>query len=460
MEKTFDKFIENHKTDIENALLELVALESVEAPPTDKSPFGEQIGEALTKITALGRKLGFACQNHNGYYTTIDLGEVNSPQQAVGILCHADVVPLGEGWNHNPLGEIAGSRIYGRGTLDDKGPAVASLYAMAAVKNSGLPLSRPVRLVVGGNEETQSLCMKKYNEENLPLWGGFSPDGDFPVIFAEKGIAMHQADFKLESPLIKSITAGTAVNAVPGKATAVLNTDDITFFEKISKNHPHSEKIHIEQTADRNIKITAIGKSAHGSTPEKGENAAKLLLEFLNKLQTKDKLLDTLQNIYNLFFPDFYGIAAGIAVSDEVSGNLTLNPGILNYENNCLHLELDMRYPVTADYREIKEKLDKHLTEAGLYLECVEHKAPLYVDKNSPLVKTLAEIYRQTGRQDTEPLAIGGGTYCRTMDNFVAFGPVGIDDADTMHQADEYIEREHLLFLAKIYAQAIYQLAK
>ena len=227
--KQIKQYIQNHKNAIEEDLLAMIALESTEAEKTAKSPFGDKVGEALETIKTIGEKMGFECQNHDGYYTTIDLGNVTEPNQAVGILCHADVVPLGEGWNYNPLGQIVGSRIYGRGTLDDKGPAIASLYAMAAIKNSGTKLTRPVRLVVGGNEETSSRCMKKYNEIDLPLWGGFSPDGDFPVIFAEKGIAMHQQDLSVKSDLIEEISAGTAVNAVPGKATALLKIDDFIF---------------------------------------------------------------------------------------------------------------------------------------------------------------------------------------------------------------------------------------
>lgn len=456
----FKQYIQSKKTEMENDLLALVAYESVEAEQTAKSPFGDQVGEALETVKSISEKLGFKSQNHGGYYTTVDLGEVTKPNEAVGILCHADVVPPGEGWNYNPLGEIVGSRIYGRGTLDDKGPTIASLYAMAAIKASGVKLSRPVRLVVGGNEETSSRCMKKYNAEDIPLWGGFSPDGDFPVIFAEKGIALHKGDFAIQSNIIEEITAGTAVNAVPGKAAAVINTTDTAFFDAALEQFPTPQKIGLSKTPNSKIQITAVGKSAHGSMPECGENAVKILLDFLSLLNIDDPLLKTLANINSLFCQDCNGKAAGVACQDEVSGSLTWNLGILNYQNGNLHLELDMRYPVTANYAAIKSKLDAASAKYNLHLDCAEHKLPLYVDKKSPLVQTLVDVYKSTGRKDTEPLAIGGGTYCRTMENFVAFGPLGADDQDTMHMADEFIEREHLLFLAEVYALAIYRLAK
>ena len=459
MTNIFNDFIEKHKTDIEQDLLQLVAIESVEGTSLPNAPFGKNVGKALDLICNLAIKLGLDSKNHQGYYVTVDLGEITEPNQAVGILTHADVVPLGEGWNFNPLGEIVDDRIYGRGTLDDKGPTVASLYAMAAIKESGIKLNRPIRLIVGGNEETGSLCIHQYNKENIPLWGGFSPDGDFPVIFAEKGIAIHKSEFKADSDYICSITAGTAVNAVPGKAVAVLKNIDLPTLSQIVDKHPKANQIGLINLDNDNLQITVIGKSAHGSTPERGDNAIKTLIEILMDLPN-DNLISKLKALYQLFCTNHYGENADIYAEDQVSGKLTINLGVLNFADNSAKWELDLRYPVTKNYKPIKEKLDEKLSPTEISLKCVEHKLPLYVEKDSPLVKTLVDIYAETGRTDIEPLAIGGGTYCRNMENFVAFGPLGADDVDTMHQADEYIERDHLQFLTKIYAKAIYTLAK
>lgn len=459
MINTLNNFIKEHKNNMENDLLKIIAIESVESVPSDNAPFGKNVGKALDLFCKFADNLGLKYHNHNGYYVTVDLGEITEPYQAVGILTHADVVPLGEGWHFNPLGEIRDNRIYGRGSLDDKGPAIASLYALAAIKESNIKLNKPIRLIVGGNEETGSKCIHRYNEENIPLWGGFSPDGDFPVIFAEKGIAIHKSQFKAESRHIKSIQAGTAVNAVPGKATAVLHGIDLIEIKQLISAEFKNKNITVEYCDNHNIAVTVIGKSAHGSTPERGINAVKILLEILLKLPA-DPLTEKLNTLYRLFCVDYNGKYAEIYREDDVSGKLTLNLGVLNYNNNTATWELDLRYPVTESYNPIKAKLDEILGYSNLTLTCSEHKPPLYVKKDSPLIKTLVDIYAESGRTDTEPLAIGGGTYCRNMKNFVAFGPLGADDVDTMHQADEYIEREHLLFLAKIYAKAIYTLAK
>ena len=71
----------------------------------------------------------------------------------------------GDGWNTDPFeGVIADGRITGRGVLDDKGPVIAALYAMKALKDSGAELKRRIRLIVGTDEETGSTDMERYKK--------------------------------------------------------------------------------------------------------------------------------------------------------------------------------------------------------------------------------------------------------------------------------------------------------
>ncbi len=465
----FNDFLDQNQSHMEQALLELLAIESVECGPAPNAPFGTEVANALAKTAALATGLGLTAINKT-YYTNVDIGEVKEPYTAVGILTHVDVVPVGEGWNFAPLGQMVDDKIYGRGTLDDKGPTIAILYALAAVKNSGLPLSKPVRLVVGGNEESGFQCVHKYVAEDIPLWGGFSPDGHFPVIFAEKGIAQFDNSVEFDTNykpqddavVIKEITAGTVVNAVPGKAQAILNVKEHQErLNQIIGNHVKTKQIGLQRLPDGDILLTAIGKSAHGSTPDRGESAIKTLLEVVLALPLpQDSKTAWLQSVYKLFAANYYGEPAGVACTDQVSGKLTLNLGVLRLQGSQGSLEIDLRYPVTADFNTIQAKLQKTAETNGLSLTCSEHKQPLYVKQDSPLVQSLLHIYQTEADPNAQPLAIGGGTYCRAMENFVAFGPIGVDDEDTMHQADENIGRKHLLFLAKLYAEAIYQLAK
>jgi len=429
--------VSQHYPQAEAALLELLHIPSVQAAPEPDAPFGEPVRQTLSKTAELAAGLGLKTRQ-TSHYLTIDLGDGASPQ-AVGILAHVDVVPFGEGWHFAPTGQLTDNRIYGRGALDDKGPAVAALFAMAALKKQNAPLTRPVRLIIGGNEESGCECIKKYAAENQPPALGFSPDANFPVIFAEKGIAMLHLTIPLnlgsEQPRLLALQAGTIVNAVPGQAEAVVLL-------------PEGEK-----------KITTIGKAAHGSQPDKGVNAAALLLQELLTLPLAAAEHEACRKIYQLFGQEHAGQAAGLAMSDEMSGPLTLNMGVLRLQESALTVDLDLRYPVTADYAPIYQRLAAICAENGWQLQETEHKEPLYVPTDQQPVTTLLQLYQEYEPQ-ARPISTGGGTYCRAFKNFVAFGPLRADMADVMHQADEFITREDFQFLQRIYTQAIWRLAR
>lgn len=432
----------SHYPQAEKALLQLLSIPSVETEAAPGAPFGEPVRQALSQFARLAAELDLqVCQTE--HYLTIDLGDGESPA-AVGILAHADVVPFGEGWHFDPTGQLVEEakecRIYGRGALDDKGPAVAALFALSALKRLQAPLSRPVRLIIGGNEESGCQCIKKYAAEHQPPAFGFSPDANFPVIFAEKGIAMFHLtlpiQLKGEAARLLALQSGTVVNAVPGKAeaTVLLPGGQCT--------------------------LTCIGKAAHGSQPEKGQNAAAAMLQNLLSLPLAPAELDVCRRLHQLFGRDYLGQAAGLAQADEVSGPLTLNLGILKLlpEKEQLTVDLDLRYPVTADYTAIRQQLAAVCQENGWQMQETEHKAPLYVPTDSQPVTTLLQLYQEYD-PTAQPIATGGGTYCRAFANFVAFGPLRPDMADVMHQADEFITRQDFHFLQRIYTQAIWRLA-
>lgn len=149
-------------------------------------PFGEGAKKALDYALDLGNRLGFRTKNIDNYCGYIEFGE---GKNLLGIIGHLDVVPSGDGWDTPPFSStIKDGKIFGRGAIDDKGPVVASLYAMKAIKDN-IKINSRVRLILGINEEKDWKCIKHYKEkEELPTIG-FSPDADFPCIYAEKGIA-------------------------------------------------------------------------------------------------------------------------------------------------------------------------------------------------------------------------------------------------------------------------------
>ena len=414
----------------------------------------------------LAEGLGFACYNNAGYYTAADwqaeAGE--NAAEIVGMLTHCDVVPAGKGWQHSPFGgAVENGYIYGRGAQDDKGPTIAALYAMALLKELGLQPKRSLRHIVGGDEESGCACIEHYLANDKPLWGGFSPDGDFPLIFAEKGIARFMAELDYEADEGKhcnifSIDGGTVGNAVPCEAEArlVLSASARKVLEREMQKHP--EGIFTLHEEGGHCILTAYGKACHASTPECGPKAIGLLLGAL--LPVLEGCLGAwLAGIYALYGKESYGEGCNARCKDAVSGCLTLNLGTMHIENGKARIELDMRYPVEADFGDIWQRMAAAATDKRVRLQMLENKAPLYVPKDSEIVNALMRVYNTMVDAEAKPIAIGGGTYCRYLQNFVAFGPIFPGGENRMHQADERMKAADLLLLTKIYAAVLYELA-
>lgn len=417
-----EKFLASKKDEMIENLATLIRFKSVKSAPLPGAPFGQGVKDALDFLLKLGEDLGFRVKNLDSFAGTIEFG---SGDEMIGILAHTDVVPEGDGWSYPPFGaEIHESKMFGRGTLDDKGPLMAALYAMLAVKESGVPLSKRVRLIIGCDEESGWACMDRYKEtEELPV-AAFTPDADFPVIFAEKGI-LHGSFLWEGSDLPFTLKGGTRPNVVPHYVSGTLLGEA----------------------------IEAHGVSAHAAHPELGENAISKMIASLSQKCTHPTLafLETAMTAEGLH----------IAQSDEVSGKLTYNPAVILADEKGLSLQFDIRYPVTADRDALVKALEQAATQQGFHFQIDSETPPLYVPKDTPLVKTLMEVYQEkTGDTKAEPIAIGGGTYARAMDNAVAFGSVFPGQESPMHEKNEYIPLDLLLKNAEIYAEAILRLAK
>lgn len=191
--------IEENKEDMLRMLQELIAIKSVAEEAGGEKPFGEGVQQAFSYVLEKAEEEGFLTKNVDNYGGHVELR--GSGEKVMGIVGHLDVVPEGTGWEVPPYsGEIRDGKIYGRGTMDDKGPVVASFYAMKAVKECGAPLKDTVRLILGLDEETNWEGMEYYLSKEASPDYGFTPDGDFPAIHGEKGILV----FDLVKKLSKS----------------------------------------------------------------------------------------------------------------------------------------------------------------------------------------------------------------------------------------------------------------
>lgn len=463
----FLKLVETYEKDIINSTQEIIRIKSVEEDPLPGMPFGEGPYKALEYALNLSESMGFKTKRLDGYAGHADLGE---GEESVGVLVHVDVVPEGTGWTYGPYAaEIHDGKIYGRGTTDDKGPAIAVLYAMKALRESGVELSRKIRIIFGANEETGWGCMDHYfaNEEAPTM--AFTPDADFPVIHGEKGIIIFDlvydlGEFTDDKIKLLNIKGGNAANMVPDYAEAILEIKNIGKTESDLANFIEINDYPISlEIEDEKVKITAKGKSAHGSTPEKGQNAISYLLKFLEEAFEEEAHFSKFIHLYNerIGFKH-YGENIGCGFSDDVSGKLNFNPGVIQIKEGKIIVTVNVRYPIKSSSQEVYDGIRNNLKRTGIELiEGQNDMKPLYVPKDNFLVEKLMGVYReQTGDNNSEPITIGGGTYARAMENAVAFGPMFPGQDDVAHQKDEYISIEHLMKITKIYAQALYELAK
>ncbi len=461
-----DSRIDEMKDEIVESVQRVVRIKSVEDEAKENMPFGEGINQCLEATLEIAEGLGLKTRNVDGYAGHVEIGE---GEEILGILCHLDVVPEGSNWTYPPYAaEIHDGKIYGRGTIDNKGPAIASLYALKAVQDSGVKLNKRIRLILGTDEESGWECIRYYlSKEERPALA-FSPDAEFPVIHGEKGIltfALKKNLSSLKSEKIESleIEGGNAPNMVPDYCQAIIRTDYPDIFrnalEEYRQKNPEV-KIDLEEK-DGKLLIKSHGVSAHGSLPEDGYNAISQLMAFLAVL---DIYPDELQGVFRFYRDkigmEYNGESFGCSLEDKVSGPLTFNVGKISLKDGKLIITINIRYPVTYELTEIKELLEKGIAGMDFHYEEFGHQPPLYVEKDHPLVQKLMKVYQRYTGDKREPITIGGGTYARALDNAVAFGPLFPGQEELAHQKDEYIGIEELILMTKIYAAAIIELAK
>ncbi|EOD00915.1 dipeptidase PepV [Caldisalinibacter kiritimatiensis] len=463
-----ESLVESYKNEIVESVKKIVRIKSVEGQSRPGMPFGEGVNEALEYALKLSEKLGFKTKNFEGYAGHAEFGEGD---KTIGILVHLDVVPEGDNWTYPPYGaEIHDGKIFGRGTIDDKGPAIAAMYAMKAVKESGLPINNKIRIIFGTNEESGwkgiNYYLSKVDAPDL----AFTPDADFPVIHGEKGIVDIVLKKKFNNKcnddiIIKSIKGGNRPNMVPDLCRAVIEVSDdkkdnvLNTFEQFIKNTGYN--IDLEDNGNTLI-VVSKGKSAHGSTPEEGKNAISQLMKFLNEIVSGECEICEFIKFYNdKIGMEYNGESIGCGLEDDVSGKLTFNVGVIDLSEDKVEVAVNIRYPIKHDKETIYNGIKEVISEMGIKIEEKDHLAPIYLPENHFLVEKLMKVYREvTGDNESKPITIGGGTYARAMDNAVAFGALMPGQEELAHQKDEYISIEHLMDITKIYAKALYELVK
>ncbi len=459
----FKQQVDHVMDDLVKDIQGLIRIKSVEAPSEGNMPFGKGVQDALDYTLNLGKSMGFEVKNVDNYAGHIELGEGDD---ILAVLAHLDVVPEGSNWDYDPYGgQIDDGRIYGRGTIDNKGPAVSALYAMKLLKDAGIPINKRIRLILGTNEETGWKGINYYMDREETPTMGFTPDADFPAIHGEMGILIFDLVKSFKDRIedggieVLKIKGGNAPNMVPDYAEAHLKvTKEIGH---ILEAYNKDKDAKLEMEADGAVTIVkSYGISAHGSTPEVGKNAISYLMDFLNyiDLQIGD-VTNFVRDYARLIGLEYNGQHIGCGLEDEY-GKLVFNVGVIDFDNNEGRISVNVRYPITESVDKVYSGIEDALDMTGINIVKHEHLEPIYLPPDHDLITALMDTYYEVTGDNTPPVTIGGGTYARSMKNAVAFGPLFPGKEETAHQKNEYLELEDLKTMTHIYANALYKLSR
>ena len=420
----FADYFDKHFDEILADLSEIIGIESIADEDADVRPFGEGSAKALAWGEAKLKELGMTTKNFDNYAVRGDYTADEEP--VLGVLAHLDTVPVSSNWSFDPFTLTQKDGVlYGRGTIDDKGPATAVIWAVRAIRELGLPMKN-FRVIFGGDEENGCKDMEYYEKcESFPKMV-FTPDGSFPVLNCEKGLVHITFSAPFEDGEISAIDAGMALNAIPDRCKV--------------------------RYADGR-EVTFEGQSAHGSRPENGDNA---VTKFLDGYDGENALLCGLKKL----FPhgEFDGAACGLGFEDEISGKMTCALTVLKTDSGRLCSGADIRFPIDRSYAEISGIIKNALTAAGFTTDMCEGMEPHYVDENSDFVQALLRVYERVKGEKGYCIAEGGITYVHNTAGAVAFGAEFPWENNNMHGDDEHISVETFKYNLNMYANAIAEL--
>ncbi len=451
------EWLRAHEQELLADTIKMLQIPSLESEAEANAPYGVENRKALDLALELSQKYGMTTTDLEGHLGYAEFGRGDRLIMSLG---HLDVVPTGPGWKHEPFGaEIDGDYIYARGSTDDKGPTMASFYAMRAIKEVCPNIPARMRQAFGCNEESGFGCVERYMKTEEAPTMGVAPDSGWPLYHAEKGIA----NLELSVPLNRG---DMALTELKGGQRPNIVIDSCSAKVKVSAAARKEVEENLADAWDRNVTfawdgdelgIYAIGKAAHGAHPFGGDNAATRALRFLTEIapqNSKTFYQETLELTH------IGGAGLGIAGSDEASKDLTSNFGIVETVDGNLEILFNIRYPVTWTGEKLTSMCKAQLAtyETPFELKVTRDSPPLYFPLDHPLVKIIVDVYEEESGERRAPGTMGGGTYARAIPNCVSIG-TGWEGDGNAHETDERLKVENLFKMSRIYAHILYRLA-
>lgn len=458
IDKSFGKKILKYKEDILRDTATLMKIPSVVdvSEATQDIPFGVESKRALEWTLNRAEELGFKTVNVCNKAGHAEYGEGG---EIAAVATHVDIVPVGEGWDQDPYELVEKNQEYrGRGLVDDKGPAIITLYCLKVLKDEGIVGKRRMRAIFGAGEEITSDDLDTYfRHEQMPEMS-FTPDAQYGICNAEKGIMrLKFEDSAKDNGIIKELKGGIVANSVPSRAEAKLSCSK----EEYEQLKEISKELDCEFDFKRvcgGVNIASSGVAAHAMEPQSGKNAISNLIELICRVFGKDKVGKLTKFLNEYIGLTYNGELFGLKMEDEPSGCLTMNLGIVNIGNDCAEATIDIRFPVTAKKSEIFDKIFATAEENGICTAVLREQKALYLPKDMPLMSILGSAYKNITGKEANIFSMGGGTYARGLNGTgVAFGPCFSGD-NRIHDVGEKMSVEEFWTHAQICLQAMYEM--
>jgi dipeptidase D len=458
------------------SLAAMVSYNTVADPavPFDKNPQHLGFKQFLKEEAA---RLGFDFRD-DGYVVVIGLGQGT---ERVGIVTHGDVQPVNPAkWARSPFELDAASepgRLIARGAEDDKGPVATALYAMRAIKDQNIALSKRLELYVYMAEESDWAPLEAFLRQHTPPQMNITLDAEYPVVTAEKGYgsvkvtmpAVPAAEAKQgKEPLLREFGGGFFGSQIPEDASAVIANATPALEAQIRRRAGAQKGMRYQYSwQGRELKINALGVSAHSSKPEDGVNAISMLADALKVRPWRATAAAGMVTFLNdLVGTGIYGERFGkVAYRDSFMGPMTVAPTVLKQQDGAIELNINVRRPrgktsaqVQAEFQQAFDEWQRtHVKEARIALQISEP----WVQDDAPQVPVLLDVFSHyTGTQNAQPRSIGGGTNSRLFPKAVAFGPAMPGSVYTGHSEHEFITTKQLLLNLQMYTAVLVELAR